>query len=69
MRRTNNEDSCLTAKIEISRNGVRRVYKILIVADGAGGHGHGEVASREALFAVFNYLASEIIGKCNSELE
>jgi len=69
MRRTNNEDSCLTAKIEISRNGVRRVYKILIVADGAGGHGHGEVASREALFAVFNYLASEIIGKCNSELD
>ena len=64
--RRNNEDSCLSSTVEISRSGDRTRYNILCVADGVGGAGYGEIASREAVLEAYNSL---IIGILSSSDE
>lgn len=56
MRRANNEDSVLASRIVYSLPGKTRSFSILMVADGAGGHMYGEVASEEAVIAVYKVL-------------
>ncbi|QOJ78649.1 serine/threonine-protein phosphatase [Infirmifilum lucidum] len=48
-RRKNNEDSCFTSTVKISRSRRREVFRLAGVADGAGGHGYGELASALAV--------------------
>jgi protein phosphatase len=59
--RRNNEDSCLSSALEISEGGKRRRYHILCVADGVGGAGYGEIASREAIFGAYIGLINGIL--------
>jgi protein phosphatase len=59
--RRNNEDSCLSSALEISEGGRRRRYHILCVADGVGGAGYGEIASREAIFGAYIGLINGIL--------
>ncbi|MEM4679810.1 MAG: protein phosphatase 2C domain-containing protein [Thermofilaceae archaeon] len=47
--RKNNEDGVLCLSLRASEEGLSSKYRLLAVADGAGGHGHGEIASRETL--------------------
>lgn len=61
--RKNNEDACLTASFHLSTLNKTTSYRVLCVADGAGGHGHGEVASKEAILETFIQLGNRIIRK------
>jgi len=54
--RRNNEDSGFTASVKVSSQGVSRVYRVIGVADGAGGHEYGELASSEALLEFLGVL-------------
>jgi protein phosphatase len=68
--RKNNEDACFTASLSLSTSNKTASYRVLCVADGAGGHGHGEVASREAALEVFAQLGSRIIQRgAESEIQ
>jgi len=58
MRRKNNEDSALATNVKYSYGGRTFSHSILIVADGAGGHRYGEVASRKAVVAAYEELLS-----------
>ncbi|MEM4889339.1 MAG: protein phosphatase 2C domain-containing protein, partial [Thermosphaera sp.] len=60
MVRRNNEDgvSCLSFRVSDKRSS--RSYRLLAVSDGAGGHGHGEIASWETLREV-TYRTGEAI--------
>jgi hypothetical protein len=59
--RRNNEDACLTASIHFSTSNITTLYRILCAADGAGEHGYGEVASKEAILEAFNKLVYAIL--------
>ncbi len=65
-RRRNNEDAYLINRIEIFKDGKKRVFHVLAVADGMGGHEAGEVASGMAVdrltAAPLTYLAGDIEG-------
>jgi protein phosphatase len=54
--RGNNEDSGFTATVKVSSRGVSRVYRVIGVADGAGGHEFGELASSEAVLELLSVL-------------
>jgi len=54
--RGNNEDSGFTATVKVSSRGVSRVYRVIGVADGAGGHEFGELASSEAVLEFLSVL-------------
>jgi protein phosphatase len=54
--RGNNEDSGFTASVKVSSRGVPRVFRIIGVADGAGGHEFGELASSEAVLELLSVL-------------
>lgn len=59
--RRNNEDSVLSSVLEISTEGKRRRYHILCVADGVGGAGYGEIASREAILEAYIQVINGIL--------
>jgi protein phosphatase len=54
--RKNNEDSGFTASVKVSSKGVSKVYRVVGVADGAGGHEYGELASSEAVLEFLGVL-------------
>lgn len=54
--RSNNEDSCAVVKVESSIGGKHCLGYIAVVADGAGGHEKGEVASRITVNVVTSML-------------
>lgn len=57
--RNHNEDTLFSLSA-VRADGVDdKVYGVFIVADGMGGHDHGEEASRAAVQAVANYLVSK----------
>jgi len=56
--RTNNEDSWAFAKVNTTT-------KILVVADGMGGHNFGEVASKTAVHVFMDYLVKLFYAKKN----
>jgi len=60
MRRPNNEDSALGARVKYSTGGLTRSFSLLLVADGAGGHRFGEVASRVAVSTVFRSVVEMV---------
>jgi len=67
MVRQNNEDACLISSITVSKNGYRKRYQLLIVADGVGGAQKGEIASREAITSSFINIVSSIV--MNSDID
>jgi serine/threonine protein phosphatase PrpC len=58
--RPNNEDSCAVIKIDSMLGGKRYVGYIGVVADGAGGHEKGEIASRISVNVVISTLVSPL---------
>ncbi|MEM2294196.1 MAG: protein phosphatase 2C domain-containing protein [Nitrososphaerota archaeon] len=60
MVRRNNEDGVSCLSLRISDRGLSSSHRLLAVADGAGGHGHGEIASLVTLQEVI-YRAGEAI--------
>ncbi len=59
--RENNEDTCLSSSIEVSWRGISKRFQIIGVADGAGGHGYGEIASREGMYESFSAICQGIL--------
>lgn len=51
--RKNNEDAALNSTIKIYRNGRLETYYLLAVADGVGGAGYGELASKIAIVTAY----------------
>jgi protein phosphatase len=54
--RKNNEDAALNSTIKIYRNGRLETYYLLAVADGVGGAGYGELASKIAIVTAYNEI-------------
>jgi protein phosphatase len=68
--RSNNEDACFVGSFDLSVSNRRWRYQVLCVADGAGGHMHGEVASRETIIWMFLQIGKAIIeGKLESNID
>lgn len=60
MQRDHNEDSIYTLASKQSSNGNNTIFGLFIVADGMGGHQHGEIASNAAVNAMANYLIKKL---------
>jgi PPM family protein phosphatase len=58
--RDHNEDSLFALNSVFSDGDAQIPFGIFIVADGMGGHQHGELASRNATKAVADYLVSKL---------
>ncbi len=56
LRRPNNEDSGFAASLKVSSKGFTRVFRVIGVADGAGGHEYGELASSEGVLELLGVL-------------
>lgn len=54
--RDHNEDTLFSFSSVISDNGIPQAVGLFIVADGMGGHSHGEIASAAATRAAVDYL-------------
>lgn len=60
MQRDHNEDSIYIFSSETASNSRDALFGLFIVADGMGGHQHGEVASSAAVKAMAGYLIKKI---------
>lgn len=69
MVRGNNEDGVACASFRVSSGGINQCYRLLAVADGAGGHGHGEIASMEALSEALYRTAETVLTQSEIEEE
>lgn len=58
--REHNEDCLFCLNVMLSGNGDSLPFGIFIVADGMGGHQHGEIASGVAVRAMSNYLVRKL---------
>ncbi len=58
--RDHNEDSLYTFTATLAGNTTSLPFGIYIIADGMGGHQHGEVASEVAIRAMSNYLITKL---------
>ncbi len=58
--RDHNEDSLFTFNATIASNSHSMPFGIYIIADGMGGHQHGEVASETAVRVMSNHLISNL---------
>jgi serine/threonine protein phosphatase PrpC len=61
MQRDHNEDTLFTMSSVIADGNSQLPFGIFIVADGMGGHQHGEVASGTATRALVEYLSEKLI--------
>lgn len=59
--RQGNEDSLLVVQMDVVAAGVRAPCGIYLLADGAGGHASGEVASQAAVQAAMAHLAGSLL--------
>jgi protein phosphatase len=59
--RLGNEDSLLLWQMDASLAGVRTPFTLALVADGAGGHAGGEIASQAAVQVVAAQLAGSLL--------
>jgi len=59
--RKNNEDAALNSTIKIYRNGRLETYYLLAVADGVGGAGYGELASKIAIVTAYNEILLRLL--------
>ncbi len=59
--RDHNEDSLFTFSSNFSNNGSQLPFGLFIVADGMGGHKHGEIASDLAVKTVAAYILNNIL--------
>lgn len=64
--RQNNEDSLLVFTLETLCAGVRRPVELVAVADGAGGHASGEIASQVAVQQAANTLGAWLLTQVQS---
>lgn len=69
LKRTTNEDAVMASNIKYSSSSVTRSLFLLLVADGAGGHLHGEEASKEALISSFVEILKSGIISSNNDIE
>ena len=60
--RDHNEDSLFSLTTMLASNGTQRPFGLYIVADGMGGHQHGEVASEIAALTMANHVMDKIFG-------
>lgn len=59
--RQGNEDSLLVMQMDVIAAGVRAPFGLYLLADGAGGHASGEIASQAAVQAVAAHLAGSVL--------
>jgi len=59
--RRNNEDAALNSTVKILRGGRLEAYHVLAVADGVGGAGFGELASKIAIISAYGEILRELI--------
>jgi serine/threonine protein phosphatase PrpC len=60
MQRTNNEDALFSLTASLAGNGIEAPFGLYIVADGMGGHRHGEIASELAVRAMSSYITRKL---------
>lgn len=61
--RDHNEDTIFSLTSVLSDIGTPQSFGLFIVADGMGGHSHGEIASAAAVRAVVDYLFSNLFSR------
>ncbi|MCB0060383.1 MAG: hypothetical protein KDE45_25255, partial [Caldilineaceae bacterium] len=59
-RRSGNEDSLMVLTMDVSCAGVRTPQGVYLLADGAGGHAGGEIASQMAVQSIASFLAAHL---------
>ena len=62
LQREHNEDALYATVSNLSADGRDHLFGLFVVADGMGGHQHGEVASEVAVRAFSQYLMSAVHG-------
>ena len=60
MQREHNEDAVYSITSNLSTNGRDHLFGLFVIADGMGGHQHGEVASEAAIRAFSSFIISSI---------
>lgn len=60
MQRDHNEDAVYSTASNLSTNGRDHLFGLFVIADGMGGHQHGEVASEAAIRAFSSFIISSI---------
>ncbi len=71
LQREHNEDALYATVSNLSANGRDHLFGLFVIADGMGGHQHGEVASEVAARALSQYLMDAVHGvmfKVNPEV-
>jgi len=61
--RDHNEDSLFSLTTMLANNGVQLPFGLYIVADGMGGHQHGEIASEIATLTMVEFVTDKLFSK------